>query len=124
MSYFCVRAKCVRIRRHARLRRDVVRAPRVSLRRKRVSSTHDEAGFEKIGLLQREKSRLARVAREESIVVVVIIIIIAKERKRRQRPIRFARLETTHIRRPQRRAGRRWIRPETVRREKRPQAPQ
>ena len=80
MSHFCVCA-CVRILLlHARLRRDVVRAPRVSLRRKRVSSTHDEA-VEKIGLLQREKSRLARVAREES--------------KRRQRPIRFAQSEST-----------------------------
>ena len=91
---------------HALLRRAVVRsAPRVRSRRKTVSSTHDEA-VEKIGPLQREKRRLARVARKDD------------DGKRRHGSVRDARLETAHVRRP-RRDG--WIRPETVRREKRPQ---
>ena len=91
---------------HALLRRAVVRsAPRVRGRRKTVSSTHDEA-VEKIGPLQREKGRLARVARKDD------------DGERRLRSVRDARLETAHVRRP-RRDG--WIRPETVRREKRPQ---
>ena len=91
---------------HALLRRAVVRStPRVRGRRKTVSSTHDEA-VEKIGPLQREKRRLARVARKDD------------DGKRRHGSVRDARLETAHVRRP-RRDG--WIRPETVRREKRPQ---